>query len=351
VTNSGRTLRAIVMTATVVLALPVANPAARWAMRATAVTQIPLCDGLTIVTSVNNAAGDFESIKRVTRVDSARVDIAYSAEVPRPDGGVEHLAQVRSVRRSDLRDAHLYHWNFSGDREIPGSTAIGVSTAVLDDLRNAGQTELSVPAGVEPGVLTGPLLRVEPTAVPYDVIVNDERTTLSAIHARGRLGRWEFWILDDPADPLALQWTLGGTGVRLTVVRIAFPIDRPSEKIARTLATGGRAVVYGIYFDFGSDHLKPESDVVLAEIAGVLEAHPAWSLAIEGHTDNIGGESYNLDLSRRRAAAVKRALADRYHVDSGRLRADGFGASRPKDTNETLAGRARNRRVELVKVG
>lgn len=315
---------------------------------------IPLAEGLTIVTAVNNSRGDFESIKRVTHIDAERVDIAYSAEAPTPDGSLQHIDLVRSVRRADLASARLYQWDFRGDREIPGSTAIGVSSAVLDDLRTTGHTELRVPAGVETGILSGTLSRVEPGAVPYDVIVNDDPAHVPAFHVRGRLGRSEFWFLDDDANPLALQWSLGDTGLRLTVVRIAYPINganRPTEKMAKALATDGRAVVYGIYFNFASDRLRPESDAVLIEIARVLEEHPSWSLAIEGHTDNLGGDAYNLDLSRRRAAAVKQALVDRYRVDGRRLRPDGYGAARPKVTNDTLAGRATNRRVELVKVG
>ena len=72
-------------------------------------------------------------------------------------------------------------------------------------------------------------------------------------------------------------------------------------------------------------------------------------LKVDGHTDNIGGDGYNLDLSRRRSAAVKAALAERYRIAADRLTPDGFGASRPKASNDTLSGRAQNRRVELVR--
>jgi OOP family OmpA-OmpF porin len=80
-----------------------------------------------------------------------------------------------------------------------------------------------------------------------------------------------------------------------------------------------------------------------------MRQNPSWSLGVEGHTDNIGGDPYNLDLSRRRAAAVKQALVLQYKVDANRLDTSGYGASRPKDTNATLEGRARNRRVELTR--
>jgi outer membrane protein OmpA-like peptidoglycan-associated protein len=107
--------------------------------------------------------------------------------------------------------------------------------------------------------------------------------------------------------------------------------------------------VYGIYFDFASDKLRPESAPVLAEIAATLKNNPTWKLHVNGHTDNIGGDAYNLDLSNRRAAAVKQALVTQYQIDPARLDPQGFGATQPKESNDTLAGRARNRRVELIR--
>ncbi len=88
---------------------------------------------------------------------------------------------------------------------------------------------------------------------------------------------------------------------------------------------------------------------VLKEIADAMITNPSWKLSVEGHTDNIGGDAYNLDLSNRRAAAVKQALGERYHIAPDRLTTVGYGASRPKESNDTLEGRARNRRVELVR--
>jgi outer membrane protein OmpA-like peptidoglycan-associated protein len=80
-----------------------------------------------------------------------------------------------------------------------------------------------------------------------------------------------------------------------------------------------------------------------------MKKNPAWKLKVEGHTDNIGGDAQNLDLSKRRAASVKQALVSRYGIDAKRLATSGYGAGRPKDTNETLQGRALNRRVELTR--
>jgi outer membrane protein OmpA-like peptidoglycan-associated protein len=86
---------------------------------------------------------------------------------------------------------------------------------------------------------------------------------------------------------------------------------------------------------------------VLKQIAGILQKNPSWKLSLAGHTDNAGEDPINLDLSKRRAAAVKNALVNQYKIAPDRLATNGFGASRPVASNDTIEGRARNRRVEL----
>jgi OOP family OmpA-OmpF porin len=80
-----------------------------------------------------------------------------------------------------------------------------------------------------------------------------------------------------------------------------------------------------------------------------MKLHPDWKLNVAGHTDNVGGDAFNLDLSKKRSAAVKEALVSQYRISADRLITAGYGASSPVETNETLEGRARNRRVELSK--
>ena len=124
------------------------------------------------------------------------------------------------------------------------------------------------------------------------------------------------------------------------------PRESPTS-IESSLAKNEVVKVYGIYFSFNSADIRPESERVLKEIAEVLVAHPDWKLRVDGHTDGIGNATDNLDLSKRRAAAVKDALVSRYGIDAARLTTEGYGESSPQDTNETQEGRARNRRVEL----
>jgi outer membrane protein OmpA-like peptidoglycan-associated protein len=149
------------------------------------------------------------------------------------------------------------------------------------------------------------------------------------------------------AVPASANTRSGGAGVPPPPGGTAAP--GAVDSVERALLERGRAEVYSIYFSFNSDQIRDESEPTLKEIAGLLGKHADWKLTIEGHTDGVGTDAANLELSRRRAAAVKAALVTRYKIDGTRLVTAGFGESRPKDTNETLEGRARNRRVELAR--
>ena len=150
----------------------------------------------------------------------------------------------------------------------------------------------------------------------FPVLLNGEATKLPAVHAHCTTddGAADFYILDQPDYPLMLSWELG-QGSKLQVIKISYPAEKKSTpKMEQDLEEKKKVEIYGIYFDFASDRLKPESTPVLDEIAQVMEKHPDWKLTVNGHTDNIGGDTYNLDLSKRRAAAVKQALVTRYHI-------------------------------------
>ena len=189
--------------------------------------------------------------------------------------------------------------------------------------------------------------------VVFPVLVNNRPAELPAMKVtckpEGSDHEGQLLLLDDPDNPLILSAgsTAGGHS-QITRINWDLPKQNQSE-LAQELEKSGRAKVYDLYFDFRSDVLRPESDKVLAEIAQVMTQHPDWTLGVEGNTDNIGGDKYNLDLSQRRAAAVKSALTKRYHIAPEHLETTGFGASHPIDTNDTMEGRARNRRVELVR--
>jgi outer membrane protein OmpA-like peptidoglycan-associated protein len=118
---------------------------------------------------------------------------------------------------------------------------------------------------------------------------------------------------------------------------------------APDLLAEGKLVTYGIHFDSGSDVVKPESAPVLRQIAAWMEKNAAVKLRITGHTDNVGTPAGNLDLSKRRAAAVAKVLAEQMNVAADRFTADGKGDTEKVADNGTAAGRAMNRRVEFAK--
>lgn len=122
------------------------------------------------------------------------------------------------------------------------------------------------------------------------------------------------------------------------------------KKLYDALAEKGRVATQGIYFDTGSDHIRPESAPTLKEIGEMLSQHPDLKLTIEGHTDNTGSAASNQTLSEKRAASVRAYLVSNFSVDAGRLQAKGYGASKPAAPNDTPEGRQTNRRVELVRM-
>jgi len=120
-------------------------------------------------------------------------------------------------------------------------------------------------------------------------------------------------------------------------------------EMASTIAQTGKVALYGIQFDFDKADIKPESKPQLDEIAALLKNDANLKLLVVGHTDNQGGVAYNLELSKRRADAVVGALERHYSIGAVRLVAQGMGSAAPVASNDSDAGRAKNRRVELVK--
>ncbi len=116
------------------------------------------------------------------------------------------------------------------------------------------------------------------------------------------------------------------------------------------LITVGKFTTRGILFDVNSAAIKPQSYGVLKEIAEVLKENAAVKIKIIGHTDSDGDVAKNLDLSKRRAEAVRTALAEEFGIDQSRIQTDGKGEGEPIDKNDTAEGKANNRRVEFVKM-
>ena len=120
-------------------------------------------------------------------------------------------------------------------------------------------------------------------------------------------------------------------------------------QMKRTLDSLGTISIYGINFDTAKDMLKQGSEKVLIEIVELMKNYPELRIEIQGHTDNVGLANYNLDLSNKRADTVKDYLL-LFGVEKKRMLAKDYGLSKPIVSNDTEEGRAKNRRVELLKL-
>ncbi|WP_036693327.1 OmpA family protein [Pedobacter glucosidilyticus] len=116
------------------------------------------------------------------------------------------------------------------------------------------------------------------------------------------------------------------------------------------LITDGKLVTRGILFDVNSAQIRPESGGILKEIANVLQENPTVKIKIVGHTDNDGVATANLELSKKRAEAVKTTLSSIYNIEANRMQTDGKGAAEPSEPNTSTQAKANNRRVEFIKL-
>ena len=127
------------------------------------------------------------------------------------------------------------------------------------------------------------------------------------------------------------------------------------EVVANAVSMGndlnstGHVSIYGIYFDTGQSMIKPESETAISEIAKLLESNSALKLYVVGHTDNVGSFDLNMKLSKDRAEAVAKVLIEKHGIAATRLKSHGVASLAPVLSNDTEEGKAKNRRVELVK--
>ena len=330
----------------------------------TPATSVPVRPGLAVVSAIAGVGRrDYEMVVAVATASDEGIALVAHSDAD-AYGRPKRIVVTRRVPRTDIAAAPVQILGFSTEdaTSYPGTSALGPSLAMVRELRTTGRASWGVKNFADKIASTGTLSLVERGPVPFPVLLNGRRVRLPAWHARGLLqhpqaGRrpWDVLILDHPVQPLLLKVAYGADGAALRftpewerqVVRIDFPEERNAVEAA--LERACRVEVPGIYFEFNQATLNPQSEPTLREMAAMLARHPDWRLAIEGHTDWIGTDADNLDLSRRRAAAVREALVSRHGVVASRLSTSGYGESRPVESNETAEGRARNRRVELVR--
>lgn len=170
-------------------------------------------------------------------------------------------------------------------------------------------------------------------------VYEDQRYTTLKLAKDGK----EIWVQVDTA------W---GKGYFLTIVEkqaMVQEVVASAELFKAGLNTTGHVEVPGIFFDTGKSVLKPESDAAVGEIAKLLQADPALKVYVVGHTDSVAALDLNMKLSQARAEAVVQALVTKHGIAAARLVGRGVGPLCPVASNDSEEGRAKNRRVELVK--
>jgi OOP family OmpA-OmpF porin len=195
--------------------------------------------------------------------------------------------------------------------------------------------------------------------------VTDKGNSPAGCAMRGKIVEQRFTVLEVPASNAhagVLAFTAEGDGecknfngrsfVMVDVVEtqaMAQTMDDPrADEMVASLTSSGRVALYGILFDSGKTEVKPDSKATMDEIGKLLVANKSLRLLVVGHTDNVGGFAPNVDLSKRRAEAVVAQLVAQYKIDAKRLQAFGVSYASPIASNADDAGRAKNRRVELV---
>jgi outer membrane protein OmpA-like peptidoglycan-associated protein len=331
---------------------------------------IPLVRGLTLVSALRAPEGDRENTVQVTSVAPEGATYTWHFIQHNPDGSHAEHKFGRFVNATDLASAPRINIAYGEDEphETPGYTAMSISRSAFNLVRADGHMRYTLATLIQEPAATG-IGGPEWNRVPFrgtlslasatddslPILLNGHRITVPATRFKGRFAYQErklepdFWILADSVHPLLLKAVMG-TAV-FQMVRIDLPADsaQRAASIENDLDRGCRAELPGIYFAFASAELEPGSDPAISGVATLLARHPAWSFAIEGHTDSIGDPASNQKLSVDRAQAVRSALVQRHGIASARLSFAGFGSTRPRESNTTLEGRARNRRVELAR--
>ncbi|MEO8360232.1 MAG: OmpA family protein [Vicinamibacteria bacterium] len=158
--------------------------------------------------------------------------------------------------------------------------------------------------------------------------LNQSDAFLTAHYAKGERNIWAYLHIG------------GEIGIKVA--------DVSSSNLAAALKRDCHVALYGVTFDFNKATLRPDSELALAKVAAALRADATVAIEVQGHTDNVGGDAYNLKLSQDRAETVRAWLAA-HGVASARLTARGYGRNTPVASNETPEGRAKNRRVEVAR--
>lgn len=210
-------------------------------------------------------------------------------------------------------EGHYYYYNYLVQKGSEAASGPQVLRNYVNAVKNAG----------------GEVVLEDGCCYVYLKLKKDNQITWVRVKAYKDAGSYQVWIVEE--------------------AEMEQDIIVDAKSMMSDINAEGRVALYGIYFDFDKSNVKPESDPALKEISKLLSENPKLKLYIVGHTDNVGDFSYNMKLSQSRADAVVKVLVSKYNVDKNRLTPAGVGPLAPVTTNDTEEGKAKNRRVELIK--
>jgi len=213
------------------------------------------------------------------------------ADLPWKDGGTKHV------------EGEYHYWDIA---TRPGTSEIQVYRNFQTAIKNAGFT-------------------IDYTMSPDQIVAHKGST----------------WVFIDSRGDYYYQTIV-------TEKEMKQEVTADASSLSDDINKSGHVAVYGIRFETGKAAILPDSESVLGEIVKLLQQNPDLKLRVEGHTDNQGNAAANQSLSEKRAQAVV-AWLTAHGVEAGRLTAKGMGQTKPVEDNSTEDGRAKNRRVELVK--
>lgn len=326
-------------------------------------TEVPIAD----LAGLNDPAG----LKRFTgSVLIYRDDVAYD-EIEFPTG--------KALRAEGVMLKNSKALPSSGKRALAmyitpaGRSSLEVIRGYQQDLRAEGFEPVFECVDVSCGEGYGAIMPTQERGftnlyVAKDFIGKVKPESPAGCAGGNFISNFRYALLQRPADKQVVAITAYNSGdvsiycnkrdfqsrTSVFVVRVQ-PAAREQNMIAisaremtEAITSTGRIALYGIFFDTGKADIKPESKAALAEIANLMNSQPQLKLHVVGHTDSQGSTESNFDLSKRRAMAVKAALAAQFGVSDARTAGHGVAHLAPIASNVDDAGRAKNRRVELV---
>lgn len=210
-------------------------------------------------------------------------------------------------------EGHYYYFNYGLNKGEKVASGPQVLRNYMNAVKNAG----------------GSVVYEEGCCYVYLKLKKNNQITWVRVKAYTDAGSYQVWIVEE--------------------AEMEQDIVVDANSMLSDINAQGRVALYGIYFDFDKSDVKSESDPTLKEITKLLSENPKLKLYVVGHTDNVGDYNYNIKLSQARADAVVKTLVSKYNVDKNRLTPAGVGPLAPVTTNDTEEGKAKNRRVELIK--